>query len=379
MFDLSFWKDLGNSRLLLNPRLGSDTVLEIEKTLESIIRPGYIYLQTSGTTQKNQNSYKIVELSKKAMLTSAESVNTWINSDDKDVWVKSLPEFHVGGLSIFSRASLNGARVVDNNSRWNPQAYCDFVKESSGTITSLVPTQLFDLVEEGLKSPASLRVCFVGGGSLSKELRVRAQTLGWPVLETYGMTEFCSQVATESLDQLGIEIPKIEVLPHIDFRIEDGELHIKGKSGLSRYLEVFEGDVSIQEFDQNDWFKTKDRASLSGGRKLEIYGRINRVVKISGELVNLSRIEGMAKDFFSHSRLVVLPLEDERKGNRLILVADRQLDQKEVVRFNKEVLPFERLSGILEVDDIAMTELGKPVYSLILESLIQVQNKIVEV
>jgi O-succinylbenzoic acid--CoA ligase len=42
----------------------------------------------------------------------------------------------------------------------------------------------------------------VGGGALAKDIGLRALGMGWPLLQSSGMTEACSQLATEPVDHL---------------------------------------------------------------------------------------------------------------------------------------------------------------------------------
>jgi O-succinylbenzoic acid--CoA ligase len=94
------------SHLLLNPRMPR----EERRRLESYVVPlkAHVWLATSGTS----GALKLTALSKKALLASAASVNRHLQSYSKYVWCCVLPTFHVGGLGIYARALLSGARVV---------------------------------------------------------------------------------------------------------------------------------------------------------------------------------------------------------------------------------------------------------------------------
>ncbi len=80
--------------------------------------------------------------------------------------------------------------------------FAEEMNEGAVTLTSLVPTQVHDLVQCALACPPSLRAVVVGGAELDPVLGERARELGWPVLQSYGMTEAASQVATASLASL---------------------------------------------------------------------------------------------------------------------------------------------------------------------------------
>jgi long-subunit acyl-CoA synthetase (AMP-forming) len=102
----------------------------------------------------------------------------------------------------------------------------------------LVPQLLLMLVsavEQKAFNPQSLRFAAVGGARVSEALLHRAQRVGLPVYEGYGLSECASVVC---LNRPGARRPGSvgRPLPHVDIRLaEDGEVLIKG-STLLGYL-----------------------------------------------------------------------------------------------------------------------------------------------
>src|SRR5438874_8348878 len=134
--------------------------------LERLARVGrlrsHVMVATSGTS----GGLKLVALSKEAVLASAAAVNERLEVTAADVWLCVLPTFHVGGLGIYARAYLAGSRVVPLP--WAPRALLD----SDATLASLVPAQVHDLLQSGIKPPARLRAILVGGGAFQPDLDV---------------------------------------------------------------------------------------------------------------------------------------------------------------------------------------------------------------
>src|SRR5712691_8408649 len=151
---------------------------------------GHVWMATSGTT----GALRLVALSKRAILASAEAVNRHLDATDRDVWLCVLPTFHVGGLGIHARAGLTGSRVIA--SAWDARQFIRTIAAENVTLASVVPAQVRDLVALGEPAPPSMRAIVVGGGALTLDLYSAAHALGWPVLPSYGMTEACSQIAT---------------------------------------------------------------------------------------------------------------------------------------------------------------------------------------
>ena len=104
-------------------------------------------------------------------------------------WLLSLPLFHVGGLGILFRCFTAGGTVVISN-----QPLSAALEHNQITHASLVPTQLFRLLQEPQEQIAalaqSMRCLLIGGAPLSASLAQKARPL--PLFTTYGMTEMSS-------------------------------------------------------------------------------------------------------------------------------------------------------------------------------------------
>ena len=171
---------------------------------------GHLFLHTSGTKSK-----KIIALSKKAFLHSAQSVNHHLQVQTEDKWLIALPLFHVGGLSILARSFLSESPCFVMKGSWSPKNFLCHLKEHHITLTSLVPAQVYDLVLQKIKAPDFLKAIVVGGGTLHKNLYKTARLMNWPLLPSYGMTEASSQIATANINSLKCKNdPPLEVLKH---------------------------------------------------------------------------------------------------------------------------------------------------------------------
>jgi len=153
------------SQILVNPKMPSKEQEEAFSHIKQYFTqlPAHVWLATSGST----GSAKWVALSKKALLTSAKAVNAHLQSTAKDCWINPLPYFHVGGLGIYARSYLAKSKMIAYEEKWNPHTFVLQANANQATLSSLVPTQLYDIVKEGLTAPKSLRAIIIGGGSLS--------------------------------------------------------------------------------------------------------------------------------------------------------------------------------------------------------------------
>lgn len=324
--------------------------------------PASLLVQTSGSEGKP----KWVVLSKHAFLASAKAVNQHIQTAADDRWLIALPLTHVGGFSIFARAFVSGSKVHPFDGRWDAERFVAVCAEQRITLTSMVPTQVFDLVRAQLTAPASLRAVVVGGGGMTKELGMAARDLGWPVLQSYGMTEAASQIATEPLEHLssGFNPDALEVLPHWSVRVTEGDhLAIGGEALASGYLSKTEtGEWHYLPIGSE--FVTRDRVELwtDGTRQcLRFLGRESSILKIMGELVHLDALQAKLDALAdAGSQCVIVDVPDERRGRSLVLVHDGAADAVTLMdRFNASVAPFERIVAVQEVARIPRSDLGK--------------------
>jgi O-succinylbenzoic acid--CoA ligase len=356
------------SEALLNPKLPESERKKLTELVSRFPQPAHIWMTSSGSSADSRNSLKLIALSKMAFLRSAEAVNRHLQSGSKDVWIQTLPRFHVGGLSIEARAHLSGARLASGCTefKWSPEFFVKRVQEEKGTLTSLVPTQVYDLVERGLRAPLSLRAAIVGGGAINQDLLSQARKLGWPLLPSYGLTECCSQVATAVPDS---ESTDLEILSHINARLSgEGLLEIQSESLLTGYAQWVDSSPQWVDPKKEGWLTTEDLAEIRGGF-LFPRGRSSDYVKILGEGVHLRKLNQILEATVFHESpelkaswaLAVLP--DSRLGSRLVFVFDksfpRGLAEKLIADLNGKVAPFERVKELTQVEKIPRTELWK--------------------
>lgn len=369
------WSSSDNT-LLLNPRMPGDQKKRFEKAWENWVEgrlSGQVGIATSGSSGESLG--RLIVISRKALLTSAAAVNERFLSNQEDVWFKTLPDFHVGGLSIYARAHLSGAQVIEDKSeKWSVKSFHRALSDAKATLLSLVPTQLYDLVQGGFSAPRSLRVVVIGGGRLESELYEKALNLGWPVLPSYGLTECSSQVATATTTHQPALIP----LAHVQIRIADrtdeanssvglsgGRIEIKSDALLTGQILVHEKGDEFRDPKIDGWFQTEDIGFLNEDGSLSILGRSQDFVKIGGEGVLVSRLEerleNLRLQLSCSFDAAILAVPDQRLGSVLVLLttASGPEVEKLLSDFNESVFPFERIRRFYSVSEIPRSSLGK--------------------
>ena len=130
----------------------------------------------------------------------------------------------------------------------------------------LVPQLLMALVsaaERGMAWPASLRFVAVGGGRVAPQLLERAEALGLPVFEGYGLSECASVVCLNTPQHRRIGTVG-RPLAHLQISLaDDGEVRVRGARMLG-YL----GEAGLKD----DWLATGDLGHFEDGF-LVLHGR----------------------------------------------------------------------------------------------------------
>jgi O-succinylbenzoic acid--CoA ligase len=242
------------------------------------------------------------------------------------------------------------------SAKWSVSSCVDFIIDDNVSIISLVPTQLVDIIADSITCPECLRVVVVGGGRLDPEVSKRAVQLGWPIKESYGMSETGSQIATGELAGSGF----LEMIDGWQVRLNGaGTLDVKGDCLFKGYLVGSDGNFEFIDPKVDGWFSTSDRVELievDGKTGIKFLGRSDQQVKILGELVDVSALESRLQEILQHE-IYLIPVADNRRGMNLYPVVDnRALIEK--IRDIHWSGPH-RLEEPVVVSDFPRNEMGK--------------------
>ena len=352
--------DSKENEVLLNPRMTKTDQAKWMHHLAQVPNlESHVWISTSGSS----GAPKWAALSKQALLTSAKAVNQHLSITSNDRWLNPLPTFHVGGLGIIVRASLSKSRLFTYHDHWHPATFQNALISTEATLTSLVPTQVYDLVAAKLTAPKTLRGCIVGGGALTPSLQTSAKELGWPLLPSYGLTECCSQVATALEGNSNLKI-----LPHVQCRIgKNCRLSVKSDSLLTLYAVETEAGIEFLDPKVDGWFETEDKAEIVDDF-LHIHGRESHFIKIGGESVNLSRLRALLEEqclkLKGKINAALIAVPDERLGHVIHLTLDQESESAELIHaFNSIIMPYERIRHTHVVTNIPLTGIGKIDYN----------------
>ncbi len=347
-------------QVCLPPQMPSAKADQLHQVVTKHFRGSHFWLLSSGTESAKTGATKVVALSQKAMRAAAEGVARHFTFTSSDIFLNTLPLHHVSGLMQKARAEVCEAQFIDlSEERWDLGNFIHQLRTENATVTSLVPTQIFDIVSAKRNSPSSLHVAFVGGGALSEELYQQACALGWPLVRTYGMTETCAMLAFKN------PLEKVyRRLPHITSWQSDKSQRLRflSPSLLSGYLWVEEKSAKWQDPKVDGWYVSDDCGIIEKDT-LQLLARETELVKIKGETVSLAKMNEKWQTWLSQrvglpAASVILALPHERDGAQLVLASEAAIAEGTLQEFHKTVLPFERLQKVF-VLRLPRTELGK--------------------
>jgi O-succinylbenzoic acid--CoA ligase len=198
----------------------------------------------------------------------------------QDRWLCCLPLSHVAGLSIVLRSVIYGttAVLVDG---FETEQVATALTSGDISVLSLVPTQLIRLLEAGADLSAP-RAILIGGGPVPAEPLEQALDAGATVVQTYGMTETCSQVTTLAPEDARRKVGSAgRPLLTTHVRIDGGEILVQGPT------------VSRDALDADEWLHTGDLGHIDEEGFLYVTGRRSEVIVSGGENVMPAEVEAV--------------------------------------------------------------------------------------
>jgi len=203
-----------------------------------------------------------------------------IGVQPEDRWLCCLPLSHVSGLSIVMRSVIYGTGMVLQDG-FDVDAMADSLERDRVTLLSVVSTMLVRLLDAGIDLSGP-RAILVGGGPVPPDALEEALGRGATVVQTYGLTEACSQVTTlapgDARRKLG-SAGRPLLTTHL--RIQDGEILVQGPT------------VAPDCADAEGWLHTGDIGRIDDEGFLFVEDRIDDMIVSGGENVVPAEVEGV--------------------------------------------------------------------------------------
>ncbi|MCC5789015.1 MAG: AMP-binding protein [Opitutales bacterium] len=306
---------------------------------------------------------------------------------DRHVLLANLPVFHSFGFMVtLWYCLLAGVRYVTVPSPLETKKSIEAIREEKCTVLMSTPTFLRPYLKKADKADLqSLKFVICGAEKLSPGLRRKfEETFGVPLMEGYGLSETSPVVSVNLPDEYGtpedgpmnrkgtvgkpLTGVQVKIRNFEDGEVlkanEEGRICIWGANVFPGYLDMEEKNKEL--FDDDGWLLTSDRGKLDEDGFLMISGRVSRFSKIGGEMVSHAAVENaiekaMGWEDEEEAVIAILPEEDERKGETLVLLTSRPIEDESLRKKLREAgapnlfIP----SRIVETDKIPTLASGK--------------------
>ena len=283
-------------------------------------------IYTSGTTGEPKGAMLTVANFWWSAIGSALNLGTL--ADDR--WLAALPLFHVGGLSIVTRAAIYGITAVVHDG-FDAEAVNRAIEQDRVTIVSVVSVTLQRMLDAwgDRPYPAWLRCVLLGGGPAPRPLLERCAALGVPVVQTYGLTETTSQLATlapdDALRKLGsagkpIYPNSLRIVDSSDAELapgEAGEIVVQGPVVTAGYAGRAEATARAL---RGGWLHTGDIGMLDDEGYLYVLDRRDDLVITGGENVYPAEVEAALLAHENVAEAAVIGVPDVTWGQRVVAI-----------------------------------------------------------
>jgi acyl-CoA synthetase (AMP-forming)/AMP-acid ligase II len=345
---------------------GGKTVEDAANTDPNIV----VYLAfTSGTT----GHPKGVMHSDNTLLANARAMIADWHFNAQSVVYTMSPLSHNLGLGSLIMALATGAELVVHDLPRGASTL-DRIVEVGATFIVGVPTHAMDLLGEmkarKMSSPGAITGFRISGASAPREVIAELMRTGIVPQSGYGMTEAGSHhytrigdgadrvVQTSGRSCDGYEV-KIFSQDDINVEMPVGESGQIGGRGASLMLGYFDDQAANDDaFNAEGWFMTGDLGRVDQDGYLQITGRKKDLIIRGGHNIYPARIENLALQHPAVARAAVLPVPDQRLGEKVCLAV--------VLRPGHNVEPQELLAHL---DRSGLSRYDMPEYYLALDEI----------
>lgn len=282
-----------------------------------------LLLTTSGST----GSPKFVRQSYANILSNAQSIVSYLELDETEHPITTLPMNYTYGLSILNSHFLVGATVLVTEKSLMQKEFWKFFKKHEATSFGGVPYtyEMLEKLRFTKMDLPSLRTMTQAGGKLTTDLHAKfakyAAENDKHFVVMYGQCEATARMgylppgmAEKKCGSMGIAIPggKFTLIDAEGMPIREaytaGELVYEGPNVTLGYAECGE-DLELGD-ERRGILYTGDMAQIDEDGYYYIVGRKKRFLKIYGNRVNLDEMERLIKGAFEGIECATAGVDD---------------------------------------------------------------------
>jgi long-chain acyl-CoA synthetase len=218
------------------------------------------------------------------------------------------------------------------------------------------------------KFGGSLKYMVCGGAPLDPDVAMDYKTLGFEMLEGYGMTEAAPMISFTRPGKWKIGAAG-QIMPRMKVEIRDGEITAFGDNIMQGYYNKPEDTAAILK---DGWLYTGDLGEVDSEGFIKITGRKKEIiVTSSGKNINPAELEQAIEEkikgvseigvILHNDKLHALIVADHVKLSAAGVTDLKQYFRDELINnFNKDVAPYKKIiSFTIVTSELPRTRLGK--------------------
>lgn len=327
---------------------------------------------TSGTTARPKG----VQLTHRNLWVNSAVFGWQMNVNQADVYLHTLPQFHVNGWGmVYAVTAMGGTHVI-----LRKVDGAEILRRIHGHGVTLlcgapaVANMILDAAAEtGLPtSRDAVRMVVAGAPPPTKTIERIETELGWEFVQIYGLTETSPLLTMNRTRKEWSSLPVAERAARlgaagppalgVEIRVDEhGEVLARGNTVMQGY---WEQPTETGKAIVDGWFHTGDGGYLSGDHYLTIADRKKDVIVSGGE--NVSSIE-VEDAIFSHpevAEVAVIGVPDEKWGEKVLALVVRTpgsgLSEADVIAHVRTKLAAYKCPKVVEFrTELARTATGK--------------------
>ena len=314
----------------------------------------YVEVKTSGSTGEP----KRMMVEKRRMLNSARITCDFLGLKPGDTALLCMSTDYIAGKMMIVRSIERGLKLIEVEPCGHPLDLWSLARQESRAnhpyidFAAMVPMQVYNSLQvpEEKERLMAIRHLIIGGGAIDDAMEAELRTFPNAVWSTYGMTETLSHIALRRIS--GPEASEWYMpFPTVKLSTTD------------------EGCLVIDAPEVcADTLITNDIVELKPDGRFRVLGRKDNVICSGGIKIQIEEVERELKPY-ARVPYIISKKKDEKFGEIVVLLTEGDTDEMKAIC--EEHLPkYHRPKLYQHIDQIPLTETGKPARQKILELII---------
>ena len=314
----------------------------------------YVEVKTSGSTGEP----KRMMVEKRRMLNSARITCDFLGLKPDDTALLCMSTDYIAGKMMVVRSIERGLKLIEVPPSGHPLDILGQAKRQSRAkhchidFAAMVPMQVYNSLQvpEERERLMAIRHLIIGGGAIDDAMEAELRKFPNAVWSTYGMTETLSHIALRRISgpeasEWYIPFPTVKLST-----TDEGCLVIDAPEVCA------------------DTLTTNDIVELKPDGRFRVMGRKDNVICSGGIKIQIEEVERELKPYV-RVPYIISKKKNEKFGEIVVLLTEGDTDEARAI-CEKYLPKYHRPKLYQHIDQIPLTETGKPARKKILELII---------